>query len=185
MPLILHILWLLLLTAFAAFEQVRFRARSRPSTIEIPPNQVLFGLLSTVGLPSMLATILFYPSWSMGYVLSPEMLLPVGWSIVLGGSMTAAAALLLWTQYRWCIYFGQRSRALAHLLSAIWLIGSAMLIALYPDRIMLVGSYSDYWSQRATPLFEERWFVIQSTLAFIATLISLNIWKRLKIQAAG
>ena len=61
MPLLIQMLWLLVLTLFGAREQVRFSQRPRPAIIHIPPNQGLFGLLATFGIPSMVATGLFFP----------------------------------------------------------------------------------------------------------------------------
>ena len=121
MPLLIQMLWLLVLTLFGAREQVRFSQRPRPAIIHIPPNQGLFGLLATFGIPSMVATGLFFPSWSLLFVVSPEMILPLGWSLALGLMITATSALLLWVNYRWAKAFWPRSTLREH--SALSLMG--------------------------------------------------------------
>ena len=183
MPLLLQMLWLLVLTHFGAREQVKFSQRPRPAIIHIPPNQGLFGLLATFGIPSMVATGLFFPSWSLLFVVSPEMILPLGWSLALGLMITVTSALLLWINYRWAKAFWLRSTVLSILPSLLWATLVAGVFVLYPERLVKIGTYSEFWSLKAQPLIEHPWFWVQTGLATAATLGLYWLWRRLEVQA--
>ena len=185
MPLPLHILWLLALTFQGAREQVHFDQRHRPATIHIPLNQVLFGLLALYGIPSLVATALFFPSWTLLYGTSPEMLLPTGWSLVLGVTTTVSSAILLWGNYRWVRRLYPRSKWLA---LTPTLLGSVALVVgflMYPNRFLSLGTYNDFWAQRAIPIWDHPYFWSHSALAIGTTFVTLQLWRRLKVQTTG
>ena len=185
MPLPLHLLWLLALTFQGAREQAHFDQRPRPAIIHIPPNQVLFGLLALYGIPSLVATALFFPSWILLYRTSPEMLLPTGWSLLLGMTTTAASAILLWGNYRWVRRLYPSSKWLAFGPTLLCAVISTAGFLMYPNRFIKLGTYNDFWAQRATPIWDHPYFWGHSGLAIAATLIALHLWRRLKVQATS
>ena len=185
MPLPLHILWLLVLTYLGAREQAQFSKRPRPAIIHVPPNQALFGLLAIFGIPSLVATTLFFPSWTLLYITSPEMFIPTGWSLLLGLGVTVSSGALLWLNYRWAKGLWERSQLLAGIPCIMW--GALTLggLLLHPQRFTQLGTYNEYWSKRAVSLFDHPYFWIQGSLTLIATFAVLKLWSRLKVQATG
>ena len=83
----------MVLTLFGAREQVKFNHRPRPSIIHIPPNQGLFGLLATFGIPSMVATGTPFSQLEPPLHRIPEMILLMGWSLALGLIITVYVGL--------------------------------------------------------------------------------------------
>ena len=184
MPLPLHILWLLALTFLGAREQAQFNQRPRPAIIHVPPNQALFGLLAVFGIPSLVASTLFFPSWTLLYTTSPEMLVPIGWSLLFGLTVTVASGLLLWLNYRWVKALWERSKILAAIPSCLWAISCLVGLILHPQRFTQLGTYNEFWAQKSISLFDHPYFWIQSGLALVTTFLLLKLWGRLKVQAA-
>lgn len=183
MPILIQMLWLMILTLLTAREQLRFNARPRPAIVHLPPNQGLFGLLSLVGIPSLVATTLFFPSWSLLYTTSPELLLPTGWSLLLGLGVTAIAGAILWSNYRWSKLWWERSKLAGLMPTLLWTLATGALLLLYPERFMQLGTYNEFWSQRAGQLVEHPYFWVQTVLNVGTTLGLLALWKRLQVQA--
>ena len=183
MPLLLQMLWLLVLTLFGAREQVKFSQRPRPSIIHIPPNQGLFGLLATFGIPSMVATGLFFSKLEPSLRRIPRDDTPAGLVTRLGAHDHSTSALLLWVNYRWAKAFWLRSTVLSILPSLLWATLVAGVFVLYPERLVKIGTYSEFWSLKAQPLIEHPWFWVQTGLATAATLGLYWLWRRLEVQA--
>ena len=183
MPLLIQMLWLLLLTLLGARQQVKFSQRPRPAVIHIPPNQALFGLLALLGIPSLVATGLFFPSWSLLFVVSPEMLLPLGWSLALALIIAGVSSTLLWANYRWVKALWLRSTFLSTVPSILWAGLVVGVLVLHPKRLLQIGTYNEFWSLKSQPLMEHPWFWVHTSVAAIASLVLIVLWRRLEVQA--